>query len=60
MLTTIILCTLAASIFNGLFYFLVSFFLLKRIKNLIKKSVVTFEKLQHLKKRTNFTYHPYQ
>jgi len=25
-------------------------FLLKRIKNLIKKSVVTFEKLQHLKK----------
>ena len=37
MLTTIILCTLAASIFNGLFYFLVSFFLLKRIKNLIKK-----------------------
>lgn len=50
MLTTIILCTLAASIFNGIFYFLVSFFLLKRIKNLIKKSVVTFEKLQHLKK----------
>lgn len=50
MLLTIILCTLTASIFNGIFYFLVSFFILKRIKNLIEKSVVTFEKLQQLKK----------
>ena len=49
MLKVIILCTLAASIFNGIFYFLISFFILNRLKNLIEKSVVSFEKLQQLK-----------
>lgn len=50
MLLTIILCTLIASIFNGIFYFLASFFLLKRTKELIKKGAQEFEKIKNSKK----------
>lgn len=50
MLLTIILCTLAASIFNGIFYFLVSFFLLKKVKIILKESARAIEKLKNTKK----------
>ena len=50
MLLTIILCTLTASIFNGIFYFLVSFFILKKMKAALKETARALEKLKNIKK----------